>query len=170
MAPLAGEPLSLVGPALAKDIPIKPLAVIAAVVAIPLVVHHASPVRLTDNLEDAMSKARAAYTEAIADHLSVSEIATESKKLDDLKREVTSIKLETLRHSRSYRGSLWGFCKGRTFTVLRCIWKVQDFETEIKEKMLKAPRTDVSPSRLQVYSPESARNVTAYVLCALPRA
>ncbi|KAJ7654544.1 hypothetical protein DFH06DRAFT_1133318 [Mycena polygramma] len=119
-------PFSIVAPALAKDISIKVLAVITIFVVIPIIVHYASPTRLTDMLVDAMSKAETASVEAFrAGHLSRSQKT-------NLKREVSVIRRETLRNSRSYRRSLWGFVKGRTFTVLLCIRKVRNFETELE--------------------------------------
>ncbi|KAJ7654556.1 hypothetical protein DFH06DRAFT_1474474 [Mycena polygramma] len=122
-------PFSIVAPALAKDISIKALAVITIFVVILNVVHYASPTRLTDILVDAISKAETACVEAFrAGHLSRSQKA----KFENLKREVSVIRRETLHNSRSYWRLLWGFMKGRTFTVLLCIWKVRNFETELE--------------------------------------
>ncbi|KAJ7622929.1 hypothetical protein DFH06DRAFT_1481957 [Mycena polygramma] len=129
MATLGGTPFSFVAPALFKDIPIITLAVITTVVVIPVVIHYASPARLTDILGDAMAKAQTTFAEALeAGYLSYSEV----DRFNNLKREVTAIKLETLRNSKSYWGSVWGFLKIRTFTVLLCIWKVHHFETDLK--------------------------------------
>ncbi|KAJ6514960.1 hypothetical protein C8R47DRAFT_1063727 [Mycena vitilis] len=130
---------STVAPALAKEITVKPLnlAVITTVVAIPLIVQYASPVRLTNTVEDTMSRVDASCAEAFkADHLSYSEV----ENFNSLQREISEIKIETIHISRSYWGSLWGFLKGRTFIVLLCIRKAQDLETEIMVKMLKETR------------------------------
>ncbi|KAJ7654545.1 hypothetical protein DFH06DRAFT_1329810 [Mycena polygramma] len=130
-------PFSIVTSALAKYVSIKALIVVTIFVVIPLFVHYASPVRLTVILEAAMSKAKATFTNALeAGHLSYSEV----DRFNTLQREVSAIKMETLGNSRSYWGSLWGFLKGRTFTVLLCIWKARDLETEMKVKMLKETR------------------------------
>ncbi|KAJ7622921.1 hypothetical protein DFH06DRAFT_1340560 [Mycena polygramma] len=125
----AAEPFSIVAPALARDIPVQPLAVITAVVAIPIGVHYASALRLTTILEDAMAMAKTAHDEALdAGQLSRSQMRT----FKNLKREVSAIKVETLRDSQSYWRLVSGFLKGRTFTVFRCIWKVKKFESELE--------------------------------------
>ncbi|KAJ6514962.1 hypothetical protein C8R47DRAFT_1313360 [Mycena vitilis] len=125
----APEPFSIVAPALARDIPVLPLAVITTMVAVPLGVRFASPARLTAILEDSISKAKAAHDEAVeAGQISRSQM----RAFKNLKREVSAIRVETLRGSQSYWGLLSGFLKGRTFTVLRCIWKVKKFESELE--------------------------------------
>ncbi|KAJ7622931.1 hypothetical protein DFH06DRAFT_762638 [Mycena polygramma] len=149
-------PVSIVAPALAKDIPLQPLVVITTVLAIPIAVHYASPTRLTDILEGALSKAKTAFADAVeAGHLSAAGITSESERMEmcvclphsvfiyhaqlwlpSLKRKVKDIKLETLANSRTYWGSVQGFLKGRTSTVLRCIWAVQDFETQLKVRVV----------------------------------
>ncbi|KAJ7622920.1 hypothetical protein DFH06DRAFT_1340559 [Mycena polygramma] len=132
MPAIRETPYSIVASALAKDIPVKPLAVITTVVAIPLIVHYASPVHLTKILEDTMSRVDVSCAEVFkAGHLSYSEVES----FNSLQREVSAIKMETLNNSRSYWGSLWGFLKGRTFIVLLCIRKARDLETEITVKV-----------------------------------
>ncbi|KAJ6514971.1 hypothetical protein C8R47DRAFT_1313367 [Mycena vitilis] len=129
MTTMGGTPFSFVAPALFKDIPIIPLAVITTVVIIPVLIHYASPARLTDILGDAMAKAKAAHDEA----LEAGQISRSQKReFKTLRREVSAIKVETLRNSRSYWKLLWGFAKGRTVTVRLCIWKVRQFETDLK--------------------------------------
>ncbi|KAJ7622933.1 hypothetical protein DFH06DRAFT_1143034 [Mycena polygramma] len=103
-------PFSTVAPALAEDIPVKTLVVITIFVAISIILRCGSPARLTLIVEDAMSRAKIAFADAVeAGHLSASGIVSESEK--------------------------WTrFLEGRTFTVLRCIWAVQDFETQLKKR------------------------------------
>ncbi|KAJ7622923.1 hypothetical protein DFH06DRAFT_1143025 [Mycena polygramma] len=127
----APEPFSIVAPALARDIPIQPLAVITTIVAVPLGVRYASPARLTAILDDAISKAKAAHDEAVeAGQISRSQMRT----FKNLKREVSAIKVETLRDSQSYWRLLSGFVKGRTFTVLRCIWKRRFVDQDLNHR------------------------------------
>ncbi|KAJ7622927.1 hypothetical protein DFH06DRAFT_1143029 [Mycena polygramma] len=52
-----------------------------------------------------------------------------------LRCEVSAIHVQTLHNSRSHWKAVCAFMKGRTFTVLRCIWKVQDFETQLKTSL-----------------------------------
>ncbi|KAJ7654553.1 hypothetical protein DFH06DRAFT_1133327 [Mycena polygramma] len=58
-------PFSIVTSALAKDISIRDLVVVTVFLSIPLVVHYASPARLTDILADDMSKAKTTHDEAL---------------------------------------------------------------------------------------------------------
>ncbi|KAJ7622930.1 hypothetical protein DFH06DRAFT_1305481 [Mycena polygramma] len=128
MATISETPLSIVAPALIKDIPVKPLAAITAVLAIPFGIYYASPARLTGILEDAMVEAKTLFDEAFyAGHVSRSQ----KRKFKTLKREVSAIKVETIRSSQSYWRSLWGFLKGRTFTVLLCIWRHVERDTTV---------------------------------------
>ncbi|KAJ7622926.1 hypothetical protein DFH06DRAFT_1340564 [Mycena polygramma] len=126
---IRATPFSVVASALANSIPIIPLTVITVVVVIPLIVHYASPARLTDILADAMSKVKTSGAEALEEgYLSFSEV----DRLNILQRKVSAINLETLRNSRSYWKTLFGFLKGRTVTVLLCIREARDLETQIK--------------------------------------
>ncbi|KAJ6514968.1 hypothetical protein C8R47DRAFT_1089266 [Mycena vitilis] len=122
-------PFSIVTSALAKDISINALVLVTILVVIPVIAHYTSPARLTAILEDAISKAKVAHDEAVeAGQISHSQ----KREFKTLKREVSAIKVETLRNSQSYWKSLWGFAKGRTAIVLLCIWKVRHFETDLK--------------------------------------
>ncbi|KAJ7622918.1 hypothetical protein DFH06DRAFT_762478 [Mycena polygramma] len=122
-------PFSIVASAFANSIPIRSLTLIAMVVVIRLFIYYASPTRLTTVLGDAMSKVKKCGAEALeAGYLSPSEV----DRFNSLQRRVSAINLETLRNSRSQSKVLFGFLKGRTFTVLDCIREARDLETQIK--------------------------------------
>ncbi|KAJ7622925.1 hypothetical protein DFH06DRAFT_1447129 [Mycena polygramma] len=68
-------PFSVVASAFANNLTIKALAVITVFVVIPLTAHYASPARLTDILDDIMSRVNALCAEALeAGYLSASEM------------------------------------------------------------------------------------------------
>ncbi|KAJ6581750.1 hypothetical protein B0H19DRAFT_1370000 [Mycena capillaripes] len=102
---------------------------INAVAATAVIVHYASPKRLTAILIVAMAELKKTYVKALdTGHIS----ASETERFNVLKHRVSAIKKETLVDSRSYMKSICGFLKGRTLTVLLCIWEVEDLETQIK--------------------------------------
>ncbi|KAJ6581705.1 hypothetical protein B0H19DRAFT_1331284, partial [Mycena capillaripes] len=113
----------------ASDLPIKALAAIIIVIVVRAIIHCASPKRLTAVLTNAMTQLKKTTSDAFgAGRLSASEI----EKLRLLEHKVSAIQAETLEDCRSYLGTICGFLKGCTFTVLLCIWEVQDLEMHIK--------------------------------------
>ncbi|KAJ6581723.1 hypothetical protein B0H19DRAFT_1061240 [Mycena capillaripes] len=99
------------------------------VAATVVIVHYAAPKRLTDILIIAMAELKKTYVRALdTGHIS----ASETERFNVLTHKVAAIKKETLENSRSYLKSICGFCKGRSLTVLLCIWEVEDLETQIK--------------------------------------
>ncbi|KAJ7860506.1 hypothetical protein B0H13DRAFT_2672057 [Mycena leptocephala] len=138
MSPIPETPISIVASALLNNITIKVLVAITIIAVIAVIIHYASPQRLTDILLADMAKAKKTYLEAhAADTTGIS--ASEMEKLHNLQRKVSAIHVETLHNSRSHWKTFRGFCKGRTLTVLGCIWKVRDLETQIK--ILKESKT-----------------------------
>ncbi|KAJ7915618.1 hypothetical protein B0H13DRAFT_2270256 [Mycena leptocephala] len=131
MSPIPEAPISIFASALLNNITIKLLVAITTIPVIAVIIHYASPQRLTDILLADMAKAKKTYLEAhAADTTGIS--ASEMEKLHNLQRKVSAIHVETLHNSRSNWKTFRGFCKGRTLTVLGCIWKVRDLETHIK--------------------------------------
>ncbi|KAJ6581747.1 hypothetical protein B0H19DRAFT_1251923 [Mycena capillaripes] len=122
-------PISIV----ASDLPIKALAAIIIVIVVAVIIHYASPKRLTDVLIVAIAELKKTYVKALdTGHIS----ASETERFNALKRKVSAIEKETLDDSRSYLGTICGFLKGRIFTVILCIWEVEDLGTEIKIQSL----------------------------------
>ncbi|KAJ6581775.1 hypothetical protein B0H19DRAFT_1061290 [Mycena capillaripes] len=121
-------PFSIVASALPDSITKNSVAlIIVAVVAV--LIYYVSPQRLTYILLDAMAKVKGSYFHALeTGHLSTTEI----ERLPTLQRQVSAIHVETLQSSRSHWRALSGFFKGRSLTILCCIWDVRDFETHIK--------------------------------------
>ncbi|KAJ6581710.1 hypothetical protein B0H19DRAFT_1061228 [Mycena capillaripes] len=110
MPTIPDTPVSIVASDLPNSLSIKALAVIITIiVVVRIIIHYTSPTRLTNILIVAMA---------------------ELKKI--LGRKVSAIQAETLKDSHSYLGTICGFLKGRTFTVLLCIWEVEDLERQIK--------------------------------------
>ncbi|KAJ6581700.1 hypothetical protein B0H19DRAFT_1061218 [Mycena capillaripes] len=134
MPTIPEDPVSIVASQLlANNLSIKALFVIIIFAVIARLFHYASPQRLTAVLVDAMDKLKKTSSDAFEmGHLSASEI----DKLKVLRRKVSPIQAETLRNSRSNWRALYGFFKGRTFTVLLCIWEVQVLEMDIKIQSL----------------------------------
>ncbi|KAJ6581719.1 hypothetical protein B0H19DRAFT_1228986 [Mycena capillaripes] len=106
---------------------------INTVAATAVIIHYASPKRLTGILTNAMAQLKKTSSDAFeAGRFSAPEI----EKLRLLKHKVSIIQAETLDDSRSYLGTIGGFLKGRTFIVLLCIWEVRDLEIYIKIQSL----------------------------------
>ncbi|KAJ7224084.1 hypothetical protein GGX14DRAFT_648403, partial [Mycena pura] len=122
-----------------------------ALIITTLFIHCASPMRLTDVLVIAMDETEKTYVDAFEmgvrpmfDH----GIAKTMIRYGSL-IQVSDIRAASLRNSLSYRSGLWQFLKGRTFTLLCCIWEVQSLKTHI-EKSTCAPDTlsaDTEPPR-----------------------
>ncbi|KAJ6581704.1 hypothetical protein B0H19DRAFT_1251884 [Mycena capillaripes] len=125
--------VSVIASELPNNLSIKVLVAIFIFAVIVVILHYASPQRLTDVLVDAMTKLKKTSAEALeTDHLSGSEIET----LKTLKRKVSAVQAETLSSSRSYWKPIYNFFKFRTLTVLVCIREVRDFEKHIKIQRL----------------------------------
>jgi hypothetical protein len=52
--------------------------------------------------------------------------------LVSLQLKVSKLREQSLQGSRSPWRTIFAFFKGKTFSVLLCIWEVRDFETQIK--------------------------------------
>ncbi|KAJ6581737.1 hypothetical protein B0H19DRAFT_1061253 [Mycena capillaripes] len=129
MPAISEVPISTVASDLPNNLSIKALVAIIIVIVVTVIIHCASPKRLTDILIVAMAQLKTTSSDAFeAGHLSASEI----ERLRLIKHKVCIIQAETLDDSRSYLGTIDGFLKGRIFTVLLCIWEVQDLEMYIK--------------------------------------
>ncbi|KAJ7117770.1 hypothetical protein C8R44DRAFT_879308 [Mycena epipterygia] len=107
-----------------------------------LIVHYASPKRLTRVLVAAIQDTENAYLAAIeAGVLSKSDVHTAAR-LSSLQIKVSHIREVTLSSSLSYFGVLRDFFKGRSFVILKCIHDVRSLEAEIeilKEGNLRDP-------------------------------
>ncbi|KAJ6581751.1 hypothetical protein B0H19DRAFT_1331338 [Mycena capillaripes] len=130
MPTIPETPISI---AVTSDLPnnlsIKLLVSITIVAVMAVLIHYTSPQRHMGVLVDAMAKLKKTSSDAFeAGRFSASEIET----LRSLKQKFSTIQAETLDDSRSYLKTICGFLKGRTFTVLLCIWEVQDLEMHIK--------------------------------------
>ncbi|KAJ7117799.1 hypothetical protein C8R44DRAFT_854560 [Mycena epipterygia] len=96
------------------------------------VMHYTSPMRLTEVLSHTLAEAEHSYFEGIeAGMLSASDVDTEVM-LSRLQIKVSGIREATLRNTLSMWKSLREYSKGRTITVLRCIWEAQKFKTDIE--------------------------------------
>ncbi|KAJ6581697.1 hypothetical protein B0H19DRAFT_1251879 [Mycena capillaripes] len=124
-------PISVVASELSNNLSI--FLGVSTAAAIAAIIHYASPKRLTGILIIAMAELKKTSSDAFeAGRLSASEI----EKLRLLKHKVSAIQAKTLHDSRSYLKTICGFFKGRTFTVLLCIWEVQALETDVKIQLL----------------------------------
>ncbi|KAJ6581696.1 hypothetical protein B0H19DRAFT_1228977 [Mycena capillaripes] len=131
--PEVEAPFSIAATALPNRIVIKVLVAVIIVAVMAGLIHYTSPQRLTDVLVGAMAKLKETSRDAFdRSHLSASEM----EQLKTLKRKVSAIQAETLSNSRSYCKALRGFFKGRTVTILLCVWEVRDLEKHIKIQSL----------------------------------
>ncbi|KAJ6581728.1 hypothetical protein B0H19DRAFT_1251904 [Mycena capillaripes] len=131
MPTIPDPPVFIVASELPNDLSIFLGIIILAATAV--IIHCASPKRLTDILIVAIAKLKKTSSDAFeAGRLSASEI----EKLRLLKHKVSTIQAETVDNSCSYLKTICGFIKGRTFTVLFCIWEVEDLEMHIKIQLL----------------------------------
>ncbi|KAJ7224085.1 hypothetical protein GGX14DRAFT_386888 [Mycena pura] len=117
------------------------IAAVFALIITTLFIHCASPMRLTDVLVIAMDETEKTYVDAF--EMGVRPIFDNgiAKTMTRLQIQVSDIRAASLRQSLSYRSGLWQFFKGRTFTLLCCIWEVQSLKTHIeimKEEHLRA--------------------------------
>ncbi|KAJ6581733.1 hypothetical protein B0H19DRAFT_1251908 [Mycena capillaripes] len=129
MPAIPEPPIYIVASELPNDLSIKALATIIIVIGIRIIIHYASPKRLTDILVVAMAELKKTYVKALdTGHIS----AFETERFNTMKCKVSTIQAETLDDSRLYLKTICGFLKGRTFTVLLCIWEVEDLERQIK--------------------------------------
>ncbi|KAJ6488076.1 hypothetical protein DFH09DRAFT_1339329 [Mycena vulgaris] len=105
------------------------------------IIHYASPMRLTRVLLAAIADAEDAYLEALeAGILSHTDVHT-AEMMSNLQLKVSHLREASLRHSLSYCTTVSEFLKGRTLTLLQCIWEVRALEARIeilKEEQLRA--------------------------------
>ncbi|KAJ6581708.1 hypothetical protein B0H19DRAFT_1251889 [Mycena capillaripes] len=131
MPTLPNTPVSMVASELPSNLSI--FLCINTIAATAVVIHYASPKRLTGILIDAMAQLKKTSSDVFeAGRLSAPEI----EKLRLLKHKLSAIQAETLEDSRSYLGTICRVLKGRTFTMLFCIWEVRDLEMHIKIQLL----------------------------------
>ncbi|KAJ6581752.1 hypothetical protein B0H19DRAFT_1251928 [Mycena capillaripes] len=131
MEDISGASLSIV----ASELPPTPKTVftIFAISGAAAFIHYTSPMRLTRVLVGAMAVTEETYLEALETGLlSASDVHAIGTLLSILQLKVSEIREESLDNSRSNWKACSGFFKGRSLTILRCIWEVRDLETHIE--------------------------------------
>ncbi|KAJ7690457.1 hypothetical protein B0H14DRAFT_3532297 [Mycena olivaceomarginata] len=108
--------------------------------------YYASPQRLTHVLVDAMTDVKKKYLEAVKNRALCD--AHTAARFSNLQLEVSTIRKVSLHSSLSHYAMLCDFLKGRTFTVLRSLYKVREFETHIEilneSRLATSSRTSVT--------------------------
>ncbi|KAF8216704.1 hypothetical protein K438DRAFT_1953607 [Mycena galopus ATCC 62051] len=115
------------------------------------IIRHTAPMRLTSTLVAAIHEAEKAYLGAIeAGMLPGSDVNVDlrlSRHRQSLQIQVSNIREASLRNSLSSWLSLREYFRGRSLTILECIWEVQMLKTDIeilKEEQLR----ELNPLRL----------------------
>ncbi|KAJ6581709.1 hypothetical protein B0H19DRAFT_1061227 [Mycena capillaripes] len=110
---------------------------VVGVISAAALIHYASPMHLTRVLFTAMTDAEKKYLKAIETGLLSASGDHTAEMLSVLQLKVSKIREESLSNSRSSLKAFCGFFKGRTLSVIRCIWEVRDLGTHIKASKIR---------------------------------
>ncbi|KAF8216689.1 hypothetical protein K438DRAFT_1925773 [Mycena galopus ATCC 62051] len=107
--------------------------VLVASASVAAVVHYALPVRLTRSLVSALATTEQTYLAAVETGLlSAADTSAVGSMLSILQHKVSLEHEASLRSSLSWRATMGEFFRGRTFTVLQCLWEVRGLQTHIE--------------------------------------
>ncbi|KAF8216696.1 hypothetical protein K438DRAFT_1953599 [Mycena galopus ATCC 62051] len=107
--------------------------VLVGFASVAAVVRYAAPVRLTRILVSTLATTEQTYLGAVeTSQLSAADISAVGSMLSILQDKVSAVHEASLRSSLSWRATVGEFLRGRTFTVVQCLWDVRNLHTHIE--------------------------------------